>query len=409
MKMKKRLQLQLLFISSFLFMLSNGVSKPISNSHLKIEKSFDQEDYPFYYVIAQSGLNYRESPKGKILGKFPFNFQLKVIERSKILDEIRDNAKVLKGEWFGVEHGLDTVYVFSGFLSFNKAISDIKIYNLWPYSVDNDGNASTAFINVSDSYFPNSQESPALFEESDYKDTIRLNAEQRILFLKTIHFSESDHIFIYDIKKDLVKTFKVQDFPLIACVNVYAAGASHEYDYEFGFDLGKKFKTDRKMVYIGKENPFQTGKLKSIQWKKIDPKEFPLKFDLQLIDIELVETMQNIIPNETYIFAQDNLLYYLQNLEKNGIEVIRYLVVLNSETKDLVSQKIYMETEGTYLTPLNTEIKTSPHFKGQWTGQLFKNQPAVIFGFMGHSFGCPYLDVLSSTKPAIPILCDNRH
>ncbi len=69
------------------------------------------------YVIAKSGLNYRKSPKGEVLGKFEYGENLKIIEHSNIFESINDKNKLIKGEWVGVNINKNTVYTFSGYLS----------------------------------------------------------------------------------------------------------------------------------------------------------------------------------------------------------------------------------------------------------------------------------------------------
>ncbi len=77
------------------------------------------------YVNAKSGLNYRNHPNGKVLGKFPNNVELNVIKSTNIFEEIKDEKKIIKGEWVGVTFKNDTVYVFDAFLSPTKNNSDI--------------------------------------------------------------------------------------------------------------------------------------------------------------------------------------------------------------------------------------------------------------------------------------------
>jgi len=84
---------------------------------------------------------------------------------------------------------------------------------------------------------------------------------------------------------------------------------------------------------------------------------------------------------------------------KNGWPFARRLLVLDSETNDRVYETIYYESEGTSLNPLNY----------QWTGKLFKNKPAVIFGFQIHSFDCPTIQFLSMSEKEISLYCDNNH
>ena len=117
------------------------------------------------YVNATSGLNYRESPKGTVLGKFVNNQELIILKHTGILEEIKDDNTQIKGEWVGVALKKDTVYVFDAFLGATK-----KETGIW-------------------SKFPLKQ-SP-LLDSTNYdnlkKTTVLNNAEITQMQLKTIY------------------------------------------------------------------------------------------------------------------------------------------------------------------------------------------------------------------------------
>ena len=69
------------------------------------------------YVIAKTGLIYRDKPKGKRLGKFGFGSKLRILKRTGIFQEIKNEGKLLKGEWVQVEKYATKTYVFDGFIS----------------------------------------------------------------------------------------------------------------------------------------------------------------------------------------------------------------------------------------------------------------------------------------------------
>lgn len=57
------------------------ISKPKELPKNSDEKKIEiPKHYEHKFVIARSGLNYRDLPKGKVLGKFPLNTHLKIIE-----------------------------------------------------------------------------------------------------------------------------------------------------------------------------------------------------------------------------------------------------------------------------------------------------------------------------------------
>lgn len=67
-------------------------------------------------VTAKRGLNYRDKPKGKSIGKFKNNTEVTVIEFTGVTQEITDEGKKITGEWVGVKLKNKTVYVFDAFL-----------------------------------------------------------------------------------------------------------------------------------------------------------------------------------------------------------------------------------------------------------------------------------------------------
>ncbi|WP_047547211.1 hypothetical protein [Psychroserpens sp. Hel_I_66] len=366
------------------------------DSVIKDEKAEAPKHYVHLYVTAHLGLHYRDSPKGTILGKFDLNTPLKIIDYTKIPDQVRDGEKTIKGEWVGVEKGIDTVYVFNGFLSDVYVQSDLKLYN------------ATSFLNVSETYFNNAysedanQDPNLILTESNLENNlITLNKSQRKKFLEKLKLSESDHVFIYTMKTDEVKTLTIKDLPAIASMNAYGPAEDHqnvEYDYYFGFDLGEGISNWENLVYIGNENPFQTGELKPMVWKAIDNDQFPIK----------TEKENPKIKANTYKFSTKEQDFYLKKSNQNMDSY--HIVIIDKNSKQELLNQYYNDTEGTYLTGLTTEGQdNNQDSQSHWTGKLFKNKPPIIFDFLGYSFGCPSLTVLDKTEPPIQILCDNRH
>ncbi|MFK7933494.1 MAG: hypothetical protein AB8G22_08285 [Saprospiraceae bacterium] len=354
------------------------------------------------YVNAKSGLNYRKSPKGEILGKFPLNTYLKVIERTKIYEEIKDEGGLLKGEWVGIEQGKDTVYVFDAFLSESLTFSDLQIYYLSareepPY----------AYINVSESYpWNNENDDPTILLEQELgKDPIIFSKKRKQTFLKKMQLSPSDTAFVFQLYTDTIQKFAVSELSAIATVNVYAQGDRElsEYDYEFSFGLPVEGRFDTEsLVYIGKENPFQTGKIKLMIWQQIDNK-FPKKI------ISERQYLLNDTPMQTeqaYKFTHQQLTYYLQELVYNKSRGYRFLAVM--EADEVIYSSLLSESESTYLNPRQIENKRSDYGM-QWTGEIFKGKSPILYGFTGESFGCPPIDFVDRSEPTIIISCDNRH
>ncbi len=400
-----------LTIFIFLFNLTSVNANDIEKKQDLTNYSSINQQHQDYYINAQSGLNYRATPKGKLLGKFLFNTKVTVIENTGISDQITDEGMVIKGNWVGVQHKTGVVYVFDAFLSDSPVSISDNIYKLTPYYVDNDNEVRTAFVNVSETYFEN-KKFDHLIPEDERKDTLILSPKHRKTFLKTVNISEDDTVFIYELKADQVHLYKVKNLPIISCLNIYSYGGNYEeYDYEFGFDLGKlTIDYDNNFVSIGKNNPFQTGKIEQMLWKEINPKNFPKAFDINIIDKNIRYWFNGVTSEKSYQYTNKDYGFYIQNLKnKNKNVAYRYLVIINKNSKKIVYQDVYMESEGSYITPLNIENKESDNYYTQWTGAIFKNKPPVIFGFENHSFGCSPINLIDTKESYIPILCDNRH
>jgi len=387
--------------------LSSGlVTKPIHINKTDIV----YKQYKTYFVSAKSGLNYRKSPKGKILGKYPLNTKVTVVEYPKVLDEITDNGKIIKGEWVGIQYKMDTVYVFNGFLAPSRIQTDLKVYFLTSYHRDQKGETQTAFVNLSETYFENRGANYSLLENSSIgtNDTIRFNKIQRKIFLKKMKITEADSIFIYDLDSNKTHTYKVKNLPVIACLNIYTDWGGSEDDYEFGFDLGK-VKVGDNFVAIGNVSPFQNDRIKQIIWEPIDKKKLPVTFSPKIVNEEARSWFKNVIPKQAYTFSNDNFNYYIQNLEEEEHLIGRYLVVFDASSQKKVFADIFLESEGSYLTPLNIKNNNPQSYEKQWTGRLFKDKPPVLFGLMDFSFGCSFISFLEDQEPPLRILCDNRH
>lgn len=340
------------------------------------KKTASQKHFEYYFVSAKSGLNYWNKPKVKILGKFPLNTRLKVIEYSNILDQITDNGKVLKGEWLGIENGIDTVYVFNAFLSSNYTYSDIKIYRASPFDKINDKKIRTGFLNLSESYFNN-----------EYSENSMLsNNEQRKKFLNRINVSELDSVYIYDINSESISSYKVNDLPVITRENIYEVG------YEIGFDLGNNYTGNYyNFAYIGKENPFQKGKLKPIIWSKDKKENF-----LEVRNLNNQKAKLNV--SDFYKYQTPKTIYY-----SNG----RRFISIKKDNNKIVFDKILDGGEGWDVNPLNSVNNNETIY--QFEGELFKNKAPILFGLTYTSFGCSYIYFMNEFEPAIKILCDNRH
>lgn len=278
--------------------------------------------------------------------------------------------------------------------------------------------SDVAFVSLSDIY-------PA----GDEKDTLALpNIEKigkenasyltfdknyRKRFFSKTNISESDSLFVYDYAKNKLVSFAVKNLKTAAMLNGYSSEEDwpyHNYDFMIGFEINKKYLNGFSeyyrdaLVYVGKENPFSKERLKPITWKKIAKKDYPPKA-LKNNDRNL---LKNTVTGNTYFYKTDSHEYFLQDyLDSNKIIYGRRLLVVDSKTKDVIIEKLFSQSEGTSPTPLNYE--NGEDSIDQWTGKLFKNKPAVVFGFEYLSFGCPSISVIDKSNEEINIQCDNRH
>ncbi|MDP5077631.1 MAG: hypothetical protein NWQ19_06040, partial [Nonlabens sp.] len=179
-------------------------------------------------------------------------------------------------------------------------------------------------------------------------------------------------------------------------------------DYEIGFNLGKKYRTSGdNFVYIGATNPFQTGKVQTLNWKKTDSNNFPKLNGNDYINYDASWFEESSLAN-TYYATMGNYTYYIQEWTLGAYAQQRYLVVVDSVSNEIIHGSYQVDTESTYLLPLITSDKPMDN-TNQWTGSLFKNRPPIIYGFVSNTFGCPDVLFLGYKEPPIAIKCDNRH
>ena len=364
------------------------------------------------FVSAKSGLNYRDTPNGRILDKFPLNTQLKVIDSTKIFEQIEDNGKIVKGEWLGVEKDNDTVYVFSSFLSDFYNYSDIKLFYASPYYKSYD-EIRRGFVNLSELYpFDYENESTTIIPKDKLgQEPIQFSKNQGNEILKRIGFSKKDSLYIFSFSKDSVYKIPISEFKMIAYLNPYTRGDRNtkEYEYEIGLNLEDKFsdKGDN-FAYVGIENPFQTGKIKPLIWSKTDNDNFPL----QKPNINNQNKSDNISV-ETYTLSLLHFKYFIQSHiyhTNNRSRVRRHqLIVIDTTNNKITTELNYHSSESISISPVYKSSDEKMENYYSWTGELFKNKPPIIYGMYGNSFGCSTVDFITANEPSIRIFCDNRH
>lgn len=383
-----------------------------------------QQDGLSYFVTAKSGLNYRDNANGKILGKLPYLAEVKIVAHTGVFEEIKDEKKLIKGEWVGIKQNNKTVYVFNAFLSTSKIeinqeqetipnkdqknlYADFKVFDL---IIDNDTESLLGFINLSEimdyeevqavSMVPDKYLDNISREES--KSYLKLEGIYRERFLKNAKISETDKLFIYNYTLDILLTFSPKELDVVIHLSPYQSNSAGitDFDYMYGFTIdGKHLKNysqynNNSFVYLGKENPFTRGKMKPMVWTKISPSQFPI--DLKQYDVNIDQKLKGL-----YTFKNDDLTYYYSDY--------KHLIVVDA-TKTIKLNKILHQGEFASLAPISMAGEESSETeKHQWAGKLFKDIPSVLFGFHYLSFGCPAITVLDANSSYISILCDNRH
>lgn len=294
------------------------------------------------------------------------------------------------------------------FVHLNYA-QDLKIFDI------SDRNEKVVFVSLSDIY-PSSEKPdlPVIPEDKRNFEHVLLDSKFRKQFLSVTKISETDNVFLYDYAKNKLASFTVKKLNAVANLSVYETGSEpphSQYDYQIGFEIDKKLLkefgdfSNQILVYVGKENPFAQEKLTPITWEKIDSKEFPFR----KINDENGTFQEKYELGNTYRSNYGIFQYLLQDYSRNKMVFARRLFVINSKTKAIIYEEIFSEGESDSLTPLNFVNKEEGNTINQWTGKLFKNKDAVIFGFEYHSFGCDYITVLSKKPTQVDIYCDNRH
>ncbi len=296
--------------------------------------------------------------------------------------------------------------------------SDAQL-SIYPfYKIQIGDTFKTGFVPLSDSYSWSESPDSQLVENqylgvSDYDNYHPLKGEYRSRFLARSGISEADHIYTYSVELDSLKTYNVKDLAIVAFISPYGIqSTASQYDYQVGFEIkdldlpGGYFLST--LVYVGPANPFSKGKLVAMQWEKTETDNFP---DVKLKERDSLLLARHPKPTETFVFKNKDYEFYVQNIgndERFG-PAARHLVIQSARAKKLIKSRIYSDSEGSYLKPLNGVNKAYKGAALQWTGKLFKNKPPVFFGFLGVSFGCPTIQFVDEVEGDVWVKCDNRH
>ncbi|MCD9855704.1 hypothetical protein LUD75_13355 [Epilithonimonas sp. JDS] len=282
---------------------------------------------------------------------------------------------------------------------------DFHIFDL--YSIEN-GDRDDIFISLSDIYHDSITVPPEIIKNQknipfSKRKHFELPTFYRQKLLKGTKLSENDTLYLFNYKDNLLEKFPIKNLKAVANLNLYSGEDDEisDYYYMIGFELNEKVsreesmkKTNYSLAYFGKENPFANQKLNPVKWEKSSAKEFPVKINSKL---KLGKSYKYKV-GQTECYLQDLML-------ENEINERKLVAVKNGK---IVLEKTYTKGEGAEFTPLNF-VESTEYTDYQWSGNLFKGKPPVVFGFVSESFGCSAITFLDNSYPDLYTDCDNRH
>lgn len=297
---------------------------------------------------------------------------------------------------------------------------------------------NTGFISLSDVYFlsdhPDSVALPDLSDlEFSQVQYLELSAPYRNTLLAKTKIAATDHVFMYDYVADVLTAFPVAGLKAIAIPNVYRTAEDWPFpasDFMFGLAIKpddlKKFGEDlnNTLVYIGQENPFVRGQLKPIRWQEMPVKDFPavasdartraaINAELKSGYREDLTLSGKNVQTSAFKYATGGYRYFIMNyfLKHPQYQEIfaRRLLVFGPNLQEPVCERTFVASDGASPTPLNLVERKNDQGLYQWTGNLFRNAPPVVFGFEYLSFGCPAITFLTPSGTDVYLNCDNRH
>ena len=294
------------------------------------------------------------------------------------------------------------------------------VYELNWYEKDQ-GGGTIHFVSLSDQYQLSEHEDSLAVppenlgdSETAAKEYFKLQGSYRQRCLNALGIDDNDVLFVYDYLQNKLLKFYIGGLNLIAVMSPYASAYEFpisQYDYMIGFQINPTYLKSnsthygRYLVAIGKTNPFTLGKMKPVIWTEIDSSLFPPNTQLQQNN----PALNNGKTGETYQFNLNDLQVFTQNIMTNGNINGRHVVAINAATKTIIFEQFYKNSEAADLAALNGVDIENGEYINQFAGQLFKDMPPVIFGFLYHSFGCPGIDFIDKKVQSIYINCDNRH
>lgn len=306
---------------------------------------------------------------------------------------------------------VDSAYVDETNEEFSSDSSGLNIFNVTFYDRND---LTDVFISISDIYTDSLSISPEFFKNQEKikfenRIYIELDADYRKKMLTALRLTENDTLYIFNYESASVQKTPLSKLKSVAYLSYYV-GQDDNIDansYMLGFQVEAQRKWeniyqkyDNSIAYFGNKNPFVENQLVPVSWKKIQPTTLTNK---------LFKDSNNKI-GILHEFKNTNLTYYLQDFSSEERIIRRNLVVVDDANKIFFEQSFDTNFEGREFTELRGIITDGADIiYSQWTGNLFKNKPPVIFGFTSESFGCSSISLMDKKLSEIPINCDNRH
>ncbi len=372
------------------------------------EKQVPEPKYDYYWVRFKSGINYSESPNGKVLGQLPLNTRLKVIPNGGIGDTIVKGSENDRGQWVAIELNSDTVYAFDSLISPSYTFSDVKIY-YGPYS----SKEGVGFVNTSEGFikYNGADSLPIVSKEDIGEDVFWLKDKNKHALLRNTGISNEDTLFLYNLDEDSICKFAVAEIRGFARLNGYAQKDDpylSDYDYEVGFDVGMGYELEGEtFAFIGSQSPFQTGRVQPILWEVVDSLLLVEVLSQSFVPSTIREKFRNTENLKVFSFSYAHFEYYMLANMRSSTPYAYHLIVIDNNESKVVFNHIFEGSESKHTLPLGTAENKELDIH-QWTGAIFKDKPPIIYGFLGYSFGCPIIR-FAGNDPPILILCDNRH
>lgn len=295
----------------------------------------------------------------------------------------------------------------------------IRLYSLLVQEDGREENKTlTCFISLSETLDSGDESEsheiiPLTHSEADTLERIPIEGSYRKALLKAAGISEKHRVYLYNYATDKLVVIPVSGLKSLALLNGYSGREDapfEDYLYHEGLqfestilDKLKSHYGNHVVVYIGAENPFVSGEMKLIKWKKRKESEWPGKQSAAYL-----KQFKSLKKNNPLSCTLDSLTYWVRDWGPNEFyRDKRELVVIGPSGK-VVYTHLLEQSEGCSMAELNGKY---PDYdaKNQFVGQLIKNAGPTFIGFEYYSFSCELFRFLQFPQKQLVLNCDSRH